>query len=310
MARSASAQKGAPPGWIEVGRRKLKVTNLDKVLYPAAGFTKGEVIEYYARIAPVMLPHLRDRPVTLKRYPSGVEEGFFFEKMCPSHRPDWVERAAVKSTGGKRPMIEYCLINDVATLVWVANLAALELHPLLARKQDLERPTAMVFDLDPGEGMAILDCCRVGLHFRDLLLDLGLKSFVKTSGGKGLHLYVPLNGTATFDQTKTFSRTLAQVLEKDDPKRITTKQAKDLRTGRILIDWSQNDRHKTTACVYCLRATKAPAVSTPLDWAEIEAAVRKRTRLAFTPAAVLERVEERGDLFSPVLKLQQKLPAF
>ncbi len=300
----------APKGPIEVAGRQLKLSNLDKVLYPREGFTKGQVIEYYARIADVLLPHLRGRPLTLKRYPDGVDAEFFYEKMCPSHRPEWVSTTKIASTGGKRPFVQYCLVEDLPTLIWVANLASLELHTLLSREDDVSCPTTMVFDLDPGPGMNLIDCIAVARRFREMLHSLGLESCPKTSGGKGLHLYVPLNTRVTFDETKHLARAMAQMLEKEDPQRITSKMRKDHRHGRIFVDWSQNDDHKTTVCAYSLRARERPTVSTPVTWDELETAYRRKDsdRLVFTCDDVLKRVEKLGDIFEPVLKLKQKLP--
>jgi len=302
------AAKTKPPGsTLQIGRRTVPVSNLDKVLYPSVGFTKGDVIQYYSEIASVLVPHLKDRPLTLKRYPNGVDAPFFYEKMCPSHRPDWVATARVETTS--RP-VDFCLANDAATLVWVANLASLELHTLLARAKNLDRPTMMVFDHDPGEGADMLDCIRVAMHFREMLEQLGLKSFAKTSGGKGLHLYVPLNSAVTFEETKSFSRAIAQLLEKEDSNRVTTNMRKDLRKGKVFVDWSQNDRHKTTVCVYSLRARTNPTVSTPVQWEELERAAKKNdaVSLAFETSDVLKRIEKHGDLFEPILRMKQKLP--
>src|SRR4051812_12405081 len=235
---------------VRVGRREVSVSNLDKVLYPASGFTKGEAISYYTRIAPVLMPHLKGRPLTLKRYPNGVEGEHFYEKMCPAYRPDWVATTRVKTTNRQ---IDFCVVEDAATLVWVANLASLELHTLLSRQEDVLRPTMMVFDHDPGEGVGLLECVKVALKFRDMLSRLGLESYAKTSGGKGLHLYVPLNTPVTFEETKAFSHAIAQVLEREQPESVTTVMRKDLRRGKVFLDWSQNDRHKTTVCAYSLR---------------------------------------------------------
>lgn len=301
------ATKKSPASSLTIGRRTVPVSNLDKILYPSAKFTKGNVIDYYRQIAPVLLPHLKNRPLTLKRYPNGVDQPFFYEKMCPSHRPDWVATARVETTS--RP-VDFCLANDAATLVWVANLASLELHTLLSRKNNLDRPTMMVFDHDPGEGADLLDCIRVALRFREMLQHFGLESFAKTSGGKGLHLYVPLNTPVTFEQTKSFSLAIAQLLEKEDPKHVTTNMRKELRTGKVFVDWSQNDRHKTTVCVYSLRARTRPTVSTPVEWDELERALRKKdaASLAFETVDVLKRFAKKGDLFEPILALKQKLP--
>jgi bifunctional non-homologous end joining protein LigD len=289
--------------------KKLPVSNLNKVLYPKAGFTKGQVIDYYIRIAPVLLPHLRDRPLTMKRYPNGVEGMFFYEKNCPSHRPEWVKTAKVWSHGNQRDM-HYCLAQDLPTLVWAANLADLELHTSLARKKDVARPTMMVFDLDPGPPADIVQCCQVGIWLRDLLGEMKLQSWAKTSGSKGLQLYVPLNTPATFDQTKALSRALAEHLEREHPELVVHRMLKSLRGGKVLVDWSQNDEHKTTVNVYSLRAKEQPTVSTPVTWEEVEACLKKKQPdlLVFASDQVLQRVEKMGDLFEPVATLKQKLP--
>ena len=289
--------------------RKLPVSNLNKVLYPKAGFTKGQVIDYYIRIAPVLLPHLKDRPLTLKRYPNGVDGMFFYEKNCPSHRPNWVKTAKVWSHGNQRDM-HYCLAQDLPTLVWAANLADLELHTSLARKKDVAKPTMMVFDLDPGPPADIVQCSQVGLWLRDLLGEMKLRSWAKTSGSKGLQVYVPLNTPATFDQTKALSRALAEHLEREHPDLVVHKMLKSLRGGKVLVDWSQNDEHKTTVNVYSLRAKEQPTVSTPVSWEEVETCLKKKKPdlLAFTSDQVLQRVEKLGDLFEPIATLKQKLP--
>jgi bifunctional non-homologous end joining protein LigD len=289
--------------------KKLSVSNLDKVLYPKVGFTKGQVIDYYIRIAPVLLPHLKDRPLTMKRYPDGVDGEFFYEKNCPSHRPKWVKTAKVWSEGNNQ-MMNYCLAQDLPTLVWAANLADLELHTSLARKQEISRPTMMVFDLDPGAPADIVQCCQVGLRLRDLLDKMKLKSFAKTSGSKGLQIYVPLNTRATFDQTKDLARALAQYLQGEHPDLVTSNMSKAVRKGKVFVDWSQNDEHKTTICVYSLRAKEEPTVSTPVAWNEVENCLKKKQAglLKFRSDKVLSRVEKLGDLFAPVEKLKQKLP--
>jgi bifunctional non-homologous end joining protein LigD len=294
---------------LVVEGKKLAVSNLNKVLYPKVGFTKGQVIDYYIRVAPVLLPHLRDRPLTMKRYPNGVDAEFFYEKNCPSHRPKWVKTAKVWSEGNNRIM-HYCLAQDLPTLVWAANLADLELHTSLAKKKDVARPTVMVFDLDPGAPADIVQCCQVGLWLRDLLSEMKLKSFAKTSGSKGLQVYVPLNTAATFDQTKDLSRALAQHLEGQHPGLVTSNMSKALRKGKIFVDWSQNDEHKTTVCVYSLRAKEEPTVSTPITWDEIENCLKKKKAdlLKFRCDRTLERVQKMGDLFHPVEEFKQKLP--
>jgi bifunctional non-homologous end joining protein LigD len=294
---------------LVVEGKKLAVSNLDKVLYPKVGFTKGQVIEYYIRIAPVLLPHLRDRPLTMKRYPNGVEAEFFYEKNCPSHRPSWVKTAKVWSEGNQRIM-DYCLAQDLPTLVWAANLADLELHTSLSRKKDVARPTMMVFDLDPGPPANIVQCCQVGLWLRDLLAEMKLKSWAKTSGSKGLQVYVPLNTAVSYDDTKGLSRALAEHLEREHVDLVVSKMLKSLRTGKVLVDWSQNDEHKTTVCVYSLRAKEEPTVSTPVTWEEVQTCVKKKKAdlLKFRCEKTLQRVEKMGDLFEPIEKLKQKLP--
>ena len=235
---------------LDVDGKTLNVTNLNKVLYPDAGFTKGDLINYYIRISPFLLPHLKDRPITLKRYPDGVDGLYFYEKKCPSHRPKWVQTTKVaKSEGG---VINYCMINDLPTLVWAANLADLELHTFLHKATAIERPTTLAFDLDPGPPADVVTCCEVGLRLKAMFDALGLKSFAKTSGSKGLQVYVPLNTAATYEKTKTFARTVAQLLEQQSPKTIVSKMQKDLRRGKVFVDWSQNDDHKTTVNVYSL----------------------------------------------------------
>ena len=289
--------------------RKLTVSNLNKILYPKAGFTKGQLIDYYIQIAPVLLPHLKDRPLTMKRYPNGVEEPFFYEKNCPAHRPPWVKTARVWSEGNQREM-HYCLAQDLPTLVWAANLADIELHTSLARKKDVTLPTMMVFDLDPGAPADIVQCCQVGLWLRDLLTSMNLKSWAKTSGSKGLQVYVPLNTAVTFDQTKALSRALAEHLEREHPKLVVSKMAKALRAGKVFVDWRQNDEHKTTVNVYSLRAKEQPTVSTPVAWEEVATTLKKKKAklFVFTSDQVLQRVEKSGDLFEPILTLKQKMP--
>jgi bifunctional non-homologous end joining protein LigD len=288
--------------------RKIQVSNLDKVLYPKVGFTKGHVIDYYIRIAPVLLPHLKDRPLTMKRYPDGVEGEFFYEKNCPSHRPKWVKTAKVWSEGNNR-MMDYCLAQDLPTLVWAGNLADLELHTSLSRKNNIERPTMMVFDLDPGAPADVVQCCQVGIWLRDLLSKMKLKSFAKTSGSKGLQVYVPLNTSVTYDQTKDLARALAQHLEGEHADLVTSNMSKAVRKGKVFVDWSQNDEHKTTICVYSLRAREEPTVSTPVTWDEVANCLKtkKADLLKFRSDQVLNRVEKMGDLFEPLEKLKQKL---
>ena len=293
---------------IDVAGTRMTVSNLDKVLYPAVGFTKGQVIDYYTRIARDLLPHLKNRPITLKRYPDGVTGFFFYEKQCPAHRPKWVKTATVpRGRGGN---IHYCMMNDLPALVWAANLADLELHTFLHKAPAISRPTAIAFDLDPGPPADIVQCCQVGLWVKTLFDGLGLKSFPKTSGSKGLQVYVPLNTPVTYEQTKPFAHAVAQVLESQFPDLVVSKMLKSLRVGKVLVDWSQNDEHKTTVNVYSLRAKERPTVSTPVTWEEVETTLKKKKPelLTFDSEAVLKRVEQLGDLFAPVLQLKQKLP--
>jgi bifunctional non-homologous end joining protein LigD len=300
---------------VTVQGRELKLSNLDKLLYPAAGFTKGHVIDYYTRIAPVMLDHLRDRPLTRIRYPNGVDEKFFYEKNCPDHRPDWVPVARIFTRGtgrwgrdsrGPRD-IDFCLANDLPTLIWLANLAALEMHTSLATAEAYERPTMVAFDLDPGPPATIVECCRVALILRGMFERLGLSCFAKTSGSKGMQVYLPLNTPASYDETTPFARAVAELLEQAEPALVVSQQNKELRTGKVLVDWSQNVDFKTTVCVYSLRARERPTVSTPLTWDEVEAA-RAPEDLRFEAPDVLERVKRHGDLYAPVLELEQRLP--
>jgi bifunctional non-homologous end joining protein LigD len=288
---------------VEVEGRRLSLSNLDKVMYPAVGFTKGQVIDYYTRVAPALLPHLRDRPLTLKRYPNGVEGGYFYEKQCPSHRPDWVRSEAIEMSS---KTIDFCVCDDLPTLVWLANLADIELHPSLSLVDDVDRPSVMAFDLDPGPPAALAECCEVAMLLRDTLSRLGLESFAKTSGSKGIQVYVPLNDDdVDYDHgTKALSQALARHLEAEHPKLIVSQQRKDLRRGKVLIDWSQNDEKKTTVCVYSLRARERPTVSTPLRWEELD----DPDALVFEASDVLERIEQHGDLFAPVVELRQELP--
>jgi bifunctional non-homologous end joining protein LigD len=292
---------------VAVGDRTLSLSNLDKVLYPRAGFTKGQVIEYYTRIAPVLLPHLQARPLTLKRYPNGVEDKFFYEKRCPTHRPDWVRTAAVWS-GRNEGDIDFCLCEDLPTVVWLANLADLELHTPMARAPEMDHPTMIAFDLDPGPPATIVECARVALELRRAFAFWGLSAFPKTSGSKGMQVYLPLNTPVTYEDTRTFSRGLAQLLERRDPEHLVSDMSKAKRTGKVFVDGSQNDRHKTTVNVYSLRAMERPTVSTPLAWDEVEEMAASGVGLSFTSDEALERVRSHGDLFAPVQTLEQELP--
>jgi bifunctional non-homologous end joining protein LigD len=297
------------PTIVEVEGRKLSLTNLEKILYPAAGFTKGQVVDYYVRIAPVLVPQLAGRPLTMKRYPEGVNAEFFFEKNAPKHRPDWVKTTPVWSEGNNRTM-DYILANDLPTLVWIANLASIELHPSLSLGADIETPTMIVFDLDPGPPANIVQCCQVGLWVRDIFEHFGLRSFAKTSGSKGLQIYIPLNTKTSYDQTKPFAHAIARLLEQEHPDLVVSDMKKAVRTNRVFVDWSQNDQHKTTISVYSLRAREKPTVSTPVRWEEVEQALKKKDAdlLVFEAKDVLARVKKMGDLFEPVQKLKQKLP--
>jgi len=291
------------PSVVEIGGKHLSLTNLDKVLYPKTGFTKGQVIDYYARIAPVLVPHFKDHPCTLKRYPNGVDSQFFFEKNATQHRPDWVKTTPVWSEGNQRT-VNYILLNDLPTLVWLANLAAIELHPSLALAKDLTCPRSLVFDLDPGLPANIVQCCQVGIWLKEIFDHFKLQSFPKTSGSKGLQIYVPLNTKTSYEETKSFARALARLLEDQHRNLVVSDMKKALRTGKILVDWSQNDEHKTTIGVYSLRAREHPTVSTPVTWEEKKDA----DSLVFEAPQVLKRVEMLGDLFAPLETLKQKLP--
>ncbi len=286
---------------VEVDGRKLVLSNLDKVLYPAAGFTKAQVIDYYQRIAPVMLPHIAGRPVTIKRYPDGVEGKFFFQKNAPAHRPDWVPTARIPSPGStkSRQTLVYILGGDLPTLIWAANLAALELHTPMWRYPEMGKPDLLVFDLDPGPPATIVECCEVAQLLRPLLADRGLEPVAKTSGGKGLQLYAAVSGM-TSEQTSDLAKEMAEELEHEQPKLVVSRMTKALRPRKVLIDWSQNNSAKTTVAPYSLRARDQPTVSTPVTWDEVEAC-GKPTDLVFTAADVLDRVASAGDLFASVL---------
>jgi bifunctional non-homologous end joining protein LigD len=293
-----------PGATVEVEGRRLTLSNLDKVLYPETGTTKAEVIDYYARIAPVMVPHLADRGVTLRRFPDGVEGNSFFEKRCPGHRPEWID--TVLGPGDRNGEIGYCCLDSAPALVWAANMAALEIHAPMARR-DIETPTMCVFDLDPGPGTSIAECADVGLDIRHVLDGLGLAGFAKTSGSKGMQVYVPLNTPHTHHEASAFALWVAQLLERAHPDGVVSNMKKSLRKGKVLVDWSQNSRHKTTVAVYSLRARPRPTVSTPVTWDEVEAAAGGEP-LAFETGDVLARVAEHGDLFAETLTLEQRLP--
>jgi bifunctional non-homologous end joining protein LigD len=294
---------------VEVEGRELKLTNLDKVLYPKAGFSKGEVVDYYAKVAPVLVPHLDGRAVTLRRFPEGVEnlDAAFFEKRCPKHRPKWVKTTPVQAETGK---IDFCVCDGLPTLIWFAQLAAVELHPSLSRSRAPKRPTVLAFDLDPGAPADVVDCCRVALRLRDMFAHFGVQSFPKTSGSKGLQVYVPLNKAARYEVTKPFAKALAQILEKETPDLVISKMKRVEREGKVFVDWSQNHERKTTISVYSLRARERPTASTPVTWDEVERAADSGdgSALVFEAGEVLERIEQHGDLFAPVLELEQDLP--
>ena len=294
---------------VDIEGKHLKLSNLDKILYPTAGFTKGQVIDYYVRVAPVLIPHIAGHPLTLKRYPEGVNHPFFFEKNAPKHRPDWVKIAPIWSEGNNRD-VNYILPDDLPTLVWVANLASLELHPSLSLAKDIDCPTMMVFDLDPGPPANIVQCSQVAMWLRTIFDHFGLQSFPKTSGSKGLQIYVPLHTPTSYDVTKPFAHAIARLLEDEHRDLVVSDMKKALRVGKVLVDWSQNDEHKTTVSVYSLRARERPTVSTPVAWEEVELALRKKdaSLLVFEAKQVLDRVDKTGDLFEPVRTLKQKLP--
>jgi bifunctional non-homologous end joining protein LigD len=297
---------------VEVDGRELKLTNLDKVLYPKTGFTKGEMIDYYARIAEVMVPHLEGRAVTLRRFPEGVDNtaAAFFEKRCPKHRPKWVKTAGV-TAGPRAGRIDFCVCNDRPTLIWMAQLATVELHPSLSVARRPAQPTVLAFDLDPGPPANIVDCCRIAVQLREMFGHFALECFPKTTGSKGLQVYVPLNTKSHYDETKPFAKAMAQFLEKQTGK-VVSKMSKEIRKGKVFLDWSQNHPRKTTVAVYSLRARESPTVSTPVSWEEVERCAEKGDKdlLVFEASDVLDRVQKHGDLFAPVLELEQRLPSF
>ncbi len=286
---------------VQVDGRTLTLTNLAKVLYPETGFTKAEVLDYYQRVAPALLPHLAGRPLTLKRYPDGVDGQAFFNKHVTEHRPDWIRTARVNSASSRArgTMVTYLVVDDLPALIWAANLAGLELHVPMWRMPDVRRPDLLVFDLDPGEPANIVDCCRVAVALRPLLEAEGFAPLAKTSGGKGLQLYAPISGV-TSDQASETAKAFAERLERDQPRLAVSRMTKALRTGRVLIDWSQNNGSKTTVAPYSLRARSRPTVSTPVTWDEVEAC-RAREDLFFTAGDVPDRVARHGDLFAPLL---------
>lgn len=297
---------------VDVEGKELRLTNLDKVLYPATGFTKGEMIDYYARVAPAIVPHLSGRAVTLRRFPEGVDDldAAFFEKRCPKHRPKWVKTTRVQA-GPNAGKIDFCVCDSLPTLIWMAQLAAIELHPSLSLSRAPKRPTVVAFDLDPGPPADIVDCCRVGLRLREVLSPLDLECFAKTSGSKGMQVYVPLNTKTSYEETRPFAQALAQLIAKQNPEDVLAKMGKKTdRSGKVLIDWYQNNERKTTIAVYSLRAREHPTCSTPVTWEEVEAVAESGdgSQLVFETGDVLGRLDDHGDLFAPVLELEQELP--
>ncbi len=290
---------------VEVGGRQLQVSNLDKVMYPLVGFTKAQVIDYYVRVAPVMLAHIADRGVTLRRWPDGVTAESFFEKRCPKHRPGWI--GACRGPGDRGGPIGYCRLDSVAALAWSANLAALEIHAPMARCDDIDSPTSLVFDLDPGAPATIVECCTVALQIQEVLDSVGLACWAKTSGSKGLQLYAPLNSPHTHDHAASFARAVAQMLERRMPALVLSVMKRSLRSGKVFIDWGQNARFKTTVAPYSLRGRDRPTVSVPVTWDEVSDGAGGEP-LIFTAPEVLARVERLGDLFADVTTLQQQLP--
>lgn len=295
------------PQVLEVEGRRVALSNLDKVLWPEAGFTKGEMLDYYTRVASALLPHVRQRPLSLRRFPDGVEAPNWYQNECRG-RPQWLPTLDLPKVGGAPQ--RFCLVNDLPALLWVVNLATIELHPFLAYGHRPEEPTAAVFDLDPGQPADVVECCRVALHLRAALDGLGLSSFPKTSGAVGLHVYVPLNTPHRYSETKAFARTLAAFLAQEEPELVVDRQARRLRGGKVLVDWLQNDPTRSTVAAYSLRGTAWPTVSTPVSWDEVgeTAATGRGEMLTFTPERVLPRLEAHGDLFAPVLQLEQALP--
>jgi bifunctional non-homologous end joining protein LigD len=297
MARAVATQE------LAVGGRRLTIGRLERVLFGAAGVTKAQLLDYYVRISDVMLPHLRERQLHMHRYPEGVEGPRFWQKACPEHRPDWMPVAPVWSRE-KGSTIDYCVVNELAALVWAVNIGSLELHTSLHVRADLHRPTALAFDLDPGTGVGLRECCAVGLRVRELFAELGGAAFPKTSGSKGLQVYVPLDRSLTYAEAKPLARTVAELLEAQTPDAVVARMARSLRAGRVLVDWSQNTEHKSTVCAYSVRARERPTVSTPVTWEEVERVARgaDERELVFELDDVLARVQEHGDLFARVLQ--------
>lgn len=306
---TSSVSGGRESTSVEIDGRTIRLTNLDRVLYPDTGFTKGDLIDYYAAVAPVLLPHLQDRPVTMRRFPEGVQADGFWEKHCPKHRPRWVGTAKIESESSPEGQVEYCLVNDLPTLIWMANLACVEFHVSLARAGRRKTPDFMVFDLDPGEPADILDCAEIALLIHDTLQGQGLECIAKVSGSKGIQVYVPLNRRARYKRTGEFAHSLARAFEEEMPDRVVSKMTKSLRQGKVLIDWSQNSEHKTTVAAYSMRAKPAPSVSMPVSWKLLEHALDRadRSRLVFEPDAVFVQLENDRDRFASVLTREQTL---
>jgi bifunctional non-homologous end joining protein LigD len=310
--RLTSQATGSPEkASVEIEGREVRLTNLDRVLYPESGFTKGDLIDYYAAVAPVLLPHLHDRPVTMRRFPDGVESDGFWEKHCPTYRPRWVKTASIVSESSAQGEVDYCLVNDLPTLIWMANLACIELHVSLAKARRRKTPDFMVFDLDPGKPADILDCAEIALLIRDTLEGQGVDCLAKVSGSKGIQVYVPLNRRARYERTGEFAHSLARAFEEEMPDQVVSKMTKKLRKGKVLIDWSQNSEHKTTVAVYSMRAKPTPSVSMPVSWKQLERALERsdRSLLHFDHVSVIKKLKGGKDQFAPVLTEQQTLPA-
>jgi bifunctional non-homologous end joining protein LigD len=290
----------AASGQLGVGARRLSIRHLDRVVFPSTGTTKGELLDYYVRVADAMLPHLRDRLLHMHRYPEGVEGPRFWQKACPEHRPDWMPVAPVWSRD-KEAFIDYCVVNELAALLWAVNLGSIELHTSLHLRHELDRPTALAFDLDPGDGVGLLECGEVALRLRELFGEMGREAFVKTSGSKGLQVFVPVEGDVTYAETKPTAKRIAELLERERPAAVVSRMARSLRAGKVLVDWSQNTEHKSMVCAYSVRAKARPTVSTPLRWSELESALDAGSpdSLVFEMGDVLERVATHGDLWLP-----------
>jgi bifunctional non-homologous end joining protein LigD len=306
-ASAAGPLGGAGPHEVEVEGRLLRLSSLDKVMWPAAGFTKGDTIDYYTRVAPVLLPHIAGRALTLGRFPTGVEGAGFAQTECRG-RPDWLPTLPLRLRTGE--VRNYCVVNDLPSLVWVANQGAIELHPFLARGEEPDQPTHVAFDLDPGPAADVVDCCRVAVWLREALEAIGLVCHPKTSGSTGLHVYVPLADGHGYGQTKQFARSVASALASAHPDHVTVKTTRSLRGKRVLVDWAQNDRARSMVAPYSLRATPWPTVSAPVAWQEIEDTLRlgKPERLTLQAADVLDRVQRLGDPFRPLVEVSQRLP--